>query len=97
VAKVLLTVLLQALLELGTLSRFTFGYPRSDVLALVVVDVSSNFEVEVCLTGCRRDAVGTRVGFSRSNSAVWCGLMRLQTTRSVCCDAEVTSKRWADI
>jgi hypothetical protein len=52
VAKVLLAVLLEALLELGALSRLTFGFPRSDILALVVVDVPSNFKVEVCLTGC---------------------------------------------
>jgi hypothetical protein len=47
VAEVLLAVLLETLFELSA-----FGFLGSDVLALVVVDVSSNFEVEVCLTGC---------------------------------------------
>ena len=51
-AEVLLTVLLETFLELGAFSSLAFGFLGSDVLALVVVDVSSNFEVEVCLAGC---------------------------------------------
>jgi hypothetical protein len=52
VAEVLLTILLKTLFECCALSSLAFGFLGSDVLALVVVDVSSNFEVEVCLAGC---------------------------------------------
>jgi len=52
VAEVLLTVLLEAFLKLSAFGSLTFCLLRSDILALVVVDVSSNFEVQVCLTGC---------------------------------------------
>jgi hypothetical protein len=52
VAEVLLAVLLETLFELSAFGSLAFGFLGSDVLALVVVDVSSNFEVEVCLTGC---------------------------------------------
>jgi hypothetical protein len=52
VAEVLLTVLLKTLLECRAFSSLAFGFLGSDVLALVVVDVSSDFEVKVCLTGC---------------------------------------------
>jgi hypothetical protein len=52
VAEVLLVILLETLLELGAFSSLAFGFFRGDVLALIVVDVSSNFEVEVCLAGC---------------------------------------------
>ena len=95
--EVLLTVLLKTFFKLGAFSSLAFGFLRSDVLALVVVNVSSDFEVEVCLTGCRCDAVSTGVWFAGSDSAVWCWLMRLQATGGVCCDAEVASKRRADI
>ena len=51
-AEVLLAILLETLLELGAFSSLAFDFLRGDVLALVIVDVSSNFKVEVCLAGC---------------------------------------------
>jgi hypothetical protein len=45
VTEVLLTVLLETLLELRAFSSLASGFLGSDILALVVVDVSSNFKV----------------------------------------------------
>lgn len=96
-AEVLLALLLETLLELGTFRSLTLGFLRGDILALVVVDVPSDFKVEICLSGCRCDAFSSGVWLAWSNSAVWSWLVRLQTTRSVCCNAEVAGEWWADI
>jgi hypothetical protein len=64
VAEVLLTLLLEALLQLTTFDSLTFGFPRGDIPALVVVDVPSDFEIEVGLAGCRCDTFGARVRLS---------------------------------
>jgi hypothetical protein len=97
VAEVLLTLLLQALLELATFDSLAFGFPGSDIPALVVVDVPSDFKIEISLAGCRCDTFGARVRLSWRNCAVWSWLMGLQATWSVCCDPEMPSERWADI
>jgi hypothetical protein len=97
VAEVLLALPLEALLELATFDSLAFGFPGGDIPALVVVDVPSDFEIEICLAGCRGDTFGAGVRLSWGNCAVWSWLMGLQATRSVRCDPEMSSEWWADI
>jgi hypothetical protein len=96
VAEVLLALLLEALLKLATFDSLAFSFPGSDIPALVV-DVPSDFEIEICLAGCRCDTFGAGVRLSWGNCAVWSWLMGLQATRSVCCNPEMSSEWWADI
>jgi hypothetical protein len=97
VAEVLLTLLLETLLELTTLDSLAFGFPGSDIPTLVVVDIPSDFEIEVGLACCRCDTFGAWVRLSWRDCAVWSWLVGLQATRSVCCDAEMTSEWRANI
>jgi hypothetical protein len=97
VAEVLLTLLLETLLELATFDDLTFSFPWGDIPALVVVDVPSDFEFEVGLACCRCDTFGARVRLPWRDCTVWSWLVRLQTARSVCCDAEMTSEWRANI
>ena len=96
-AEVLLTLFLETLLELCAFSSSTFGLVGSDILALVIVDVPSDLEVKVCLSGGRCDALGPRVWLSWGNCAVGGGLVRLKAARSVCCDAEVAREWRTDV
>lgn len=97
VAKVLLSFLLETFLKLAALCNLALGLLRGNVLALVVVDVPSDFQVEICLSRGRCDTLGSRVRFTGSDGTIWCGLVGLQAARRVCCDAEVASERWSDI
>jgi hypothetical protein len=52
VAKVLFALLLEPLLELRAFCSLALGLPGGDILTFVVVDVPSDFEVEISLSGC---------------------------------------------
>jgi hypothetical protein len=52
VAKVLFALLLEPLLELRAFCSLALCLPGRDVLTFVVVDVPSDFEVEISLSGC---------------------------------------------
>jgi len=52
VAKVLFALFLEPLLELRSFCSLTLGFPRSDILAFVVVDVSPDLKVEIGLSSC---------------------------------------------
>lgn len=70
-----------------------------DLFALVIVDVSPDFEVQIRLgrRGCRFSTVGRRMWLSRSCYRLLSRLEWLESTRSVCCDFEVSGERRADI
>jgi hypothetical protein len=52
VAEVLFALFLQSLFEFGPFCRFTLGFPGCDILAFVVIDVPSNFKIEIGLSSC---------------------------------------------
>lgn len=95
VTEVLLPRLLQTLLE--GFGGFAIRFRRwSDILALVVVDVPSYFEIEIGLAGGGY-AVGASVLFTGCDGAIRRRLMGLQSTGSVCCDSEMASERRTNV
>jgi len=98
VAEVLLAIfayaVFQTLYSVAAVLSFASG---CDVLALVVVNVAPDFEVEVCFAGGAGYAVSADVGLTRGDGAVGCGLESLQAARGVCCDTEVAGEGWADV
>ena len=85
----------QALFK-GLVSSARFTICRRHVLALFVVDVSADFEVEVSFA-CASSAVCACVRLSGSNRAVRSRLKWLKTARSVGCDTEVACEGWSNV
>lgn len=85
----------QALFK-GFVGSVCFTVRGGHILALVVVDVSANFEIEVgfARVSC---AICTRMRLAGSDRAVWSRLKGLKAARSVGCDTEVASKGRSDV